>query len=169
MGENLEARRPAIAGHALCVDGDDDALRAELLGRGAHQAPVLHRRRVDGDLVGAGFEQRAHVLDRAHAAADRERHEAAFGGAAHDVENGAALLVARRDVEEAKLVRAGLVVSRGGLDRIAGVAQIDEFDAFDDAPLFHVEARDETDLQHGQNGCCRPMSASASRGSSRPS
>src|SRR5262245_58088245 len=169
MAENFEARLPALAGHALRVDGDDYALRAELLGNRAHQASVLHRRRVDGDLVGAGFEQCAHVLDRAYPAADRERHEAALGGAAYDVENGAALLVACRDVEEAKFVRARLVVSRGRLHRVAGVAQIDELDAFDDAPLFHVEARDETDLQHGQNGCCRPMSASASCGSSRPS
>ena len=105
----------------------------------------------------------------AHAAADGERHEAALGGAAHHVENGAALLVARRDVEEAQLVGARLVVSCGGLDRIAGIAQIDEFDALDDTPLFHVEARDEADLQHGQNGRCSPMSAIASRGSRLPS
>ena len=34
------------------------------------------RRRVDRHLVGAGVEQRAHVVDGAHAAADGERHEA---------------------------------------------------------------------------------------------
>jgi hypothetical protein len=115
------------------------------------------------------FEQRAHVFDRAHPAADGERHEAALGGAGDHVENGAPLLVARRDVEEAELVGACRVVSCGGLDRIAGVAQIDEFDAFDDAAFFHVEAGDEADLQHGQNGCCAPSSASAARGSRRPS
>ena len=45
--------------------------------------------------------QRADVLDRAHAAADGERHEAGLRRAPHDVEDGAAILVARGDVEEA--------------------------------------------------------------------
>ena len=68
---------------------------------------------------------------------------------AHHVEDGAALLVAGGDVEEAELVGAGLVIGRGGLDRIAGVAQIDEIDALDDAAFFHVEAGDDADFQHG--------------------
>jgi hypothetical protein len=56
--------------------------------------------------------------------------------------------MARRDVEEAELVGAGRVIGLGGLDRIAGVAQVDELHAFDDAPVLHVEAGDEPDLQH---------------------
>jgi hypothetical protein len=34
-----------------------------------------HRRGVDRDLVGAGQQQAADILDRAHAAADGQRHE----------------------------------------------------------------------------------------------
>ena len=148
MGEDLEARSLAVRRHALGVDGDDDALRAEFLRCRAHQAAILHRRRIDRDLVGAGFEQRAHVVDAAHAAADGERHEAALGRAGDHVEDGAALLVARGDVEEAELVGARLVVSGGGLDRIARVSEVDEVDALDDAALFHVEAGYDADLQH---------------------
>ena len=109
---------------------------------------ILHRRRIDRDLVGAGFEQSAHVVDAAHAAADGQRHEAALGRAGDHVEDRAALLVAGGDVEEAELVGARLVVSGGGLDRIAGVAQIDEVDALDDAAVFDVEAGYDADLQH---------------------
>ena len=87
----------------------------------------------------------------AHAAADGERHEAALGRAVDHVEDGAALLVARGDVEEAEFVGAGLVIGGGGLDRIAGVAQIDEVDALDDAALLHVEAGYDADLQHRQD------------------
>ena len=59
-------------------------------------------------------------------------------GAADDVEDGVALLVAGGDVEESELVGAGGVVDGGLLDRVAGVAKIDEVDAFDDAAVFDV-------------------------------
>ena len=51
-----------------------------------------------------------------------------------------ALVAARGDVEKRELVRALLVVAARDLDRIAGVAQADEIDAFDDAPGVDVEA-----------------------------
>ncbi len=153
MGEDLEARRragvAALATHALRVDGDDDALGAEFLRRRAHEIAVLHRRGVDRDLVGAGLEQLAHIVELAHAAAHGERHEAALGRAPDDVEDGVAVLVARGDVEEAELVGARLVIGGGGLHRIAGVTQVDEFDALDDAAVFHVKAGDDADLEHG--------------------
>ena len=43
-----------------------------------------------------------------------------------DVEQRAALLVAGGDVEETELVGAGGVIGDGALDRIAGIAQVDE-------------------------------------------
>ena len=47
------------------------------------------------------------------------------------------------DVEEAQLVRAGGVIGFGGFHRIARIAQAYEIDAFDDAAVFDVEARDD--------------------------
>ena len=47
------------------------------------------------------------------------------------------------DVEEHELVGALAVVVRGQLDRVAGVADVDEFDALDDAPGVDVEAGDD--------------------------
>ena len=156
MGEDLPARRLAGLRHLLGVDGNDDALRAELVGALGHELPAVHGRRVDGDLVGAGLQQLADVLGGAHAAAHRERHEAALGGALDDVEDGVAVLVAGRDVEEAQLVGAGRVVGGGRLDRIAGVLQVDEVDALDDAAVLDVEAGDDADLEHGSFACPRP-------------
>ena len=91
----------------------------------------------------------ADVLNGAHAAADGERHETGLGRAPDHVEQDAARLVARGDVEEAQLVRARGVIGLRGLDRIAGVAQIDEAHALDDAPVLDVEAGDEADFEHG--------------------
>ena len=85
---------------------------------------------------------------RAHAAADGERHEAGFRGAPHHVEHDAAVLVACGDIEKSELVGAGFVIGDGRGDRVAGIAQVDEIDAFDDAAVFHVEAGNDADLEH---------------------
>ena len=47
-----------------------------------------------------------------------------------------------------ELVGAGGVIGDRRLDRIAGVAQVDEVDAFDDAAVLDVEAGDDADLEH---------------------
>ena len=112
------------------------------------RAGPRHGGGVDRHLVGAGQQQLADVLDGAHAAADGERHEAGLRGAAHHVEDGVAVLVAGGDVEEGELVGAGRVIGDRRLDRIAGVAQIDELDALDDAAVLDVEAGDDADLEH---------------------
>src|SRR3546814_10102426 len=91
------------------VCSSDLALAAELFRRRAHEVGIVHRGGVDGDLVGARQQELADVLDRAHAAADRQRHEAALGGAADDIEQDAAVLMARRYVEEAELDRKSVV------------------------------------------------------------
>ena len=64
----------------------------------------------------------------------------------HHVQYGVALLVAGGDVEKGQLVGAGVVVERGLLNRIAGVAQVDEIDAFDDAAVLDVEAGDDAEF-----------------------
>jgi hypothetical protein len=119
MGEDLPA--VGLAGrHLLGVDGDDDALAPNFSAASAtnsrsRTAAVLI------DTLSAPASSSADVLDRAHAAADRQRHEAALGGARDDVEDGVAVLVAGGDVEEAELVGAGGVIGLRRLDRIAGI------------------------------------------------
>ena len=130
------------------IDGADNALRAEGVGRAADQIRILDRGGVDRDLVGAGAQQGPRVLDAADAAADAHRHEADVGRARDHVENGAAALVAGGDVEEHQLIGAGGVVGAGLLDRIAGVAQGEELDALDHAAVLDVQAGDDSDLKH---------------------
>ena len=144
VGVDLEA----TAGTGLGVDGNDDALTAELLGRLADELRALDGGGVDGNLVGPGQQQLADVAGDAHAAADGERHEALLGGAGDDVEDSVARLDAGRDVEKAELVRPFAVVDAGLLDRIAGIHQIDEVHTLDDASAVDVEARYDPGLQH---------------------
>ena len=105
----------------------------------------------------------------AHAAPDGQRHEARFGGTLHHIKHDVTILVARGDVEERQLVGAGIVVGDRGGDRIAGVAQIDEIDAFDDPAVFHVKTGNDADLEHFQAARAAPISLSASAASSLPS
>ncbi len=92
--------------------------------------------------------------DRAHAAADRERHEHLVGGAARQPRDRVALLVRRGDVEEDELVGALAVVVGGELDGIAGVADVDEFDTLHHAARVHVEAGYDALVVHRPTVAC---------------
>ena len=129
------------AGDRAGVDGDDDALRAEDLGELADQLRPGERRGVDADLVGAGVEDRLGVGDRPDAAADRERDEDLVGGPPGELDDRVAVLVRGGDVEEDELVGALGVVAGGELDRVAGVADVDEVGALDDAAVGRRRGR----------------------------
>ena len=96
---------------------------------------------------------------RADAAADGERDEHLLGRAVDDVDHRVAAVARRRDVEEHQLVGALGVVAGGQLDRVAGVAQVDEVGALDDPAVGDVEARD----RRGRRSRAAPPTASATR------
>ena len=104
---------------------------------------------VHAALVGARQQQAAHVLRAAHAAADRQRQEDARGGAGDDIQDRVPVLMAGGDVQEGQLVRARGVVDRGLLDRVAGIAQGDEVDALHHPSVLHVQAGNDSQLEHG--------------------
>ena len=119
MGEDF----PFAGGRLFGVDRHDNTLAAEFSRRLADDLAVGHGGGHDRHLVGAGKQQRPYVVERAHAAADGERHEAGFRRALDNIEDDRAVLMAGGDVEKTKLVGARRVVGDRALDRIAGVAQ----------------------------------------------
>src|ERR1035438_5857032 len=108
------------------------------------QEGILDRGGVHGHAVGSGAEKRVRVLHRPHASSHGKRNRKHFGHARGEVHESPALLVRGRDVEERQLVSPLGLVAYGSLDRIARVAEAFEGDAFDDAAVRHVEARDDT-------------------------
>ena len=65
---------------------------------------------------------------------------------------------------------AGRALYDGRLDRIAGIAQVDELDPFDDAAILYIETGNDADLEHGlQAARAERISRNASRPSRRPS
>ena len=61
------------------VNGDDDALGAELRRRGVNEVRVFDRCRINRNLVGAGQQQRAEIINRRNAAPDSEGHKTSLG------------------------------------------------------------------------------------------
>ena len=95
---------------------------------------------VDCDFVGAGADNGARIFERANAAAGGERNGELGGDAANGVEKCRAAIARGGDVEDHEFVGALRVVTCGERDRIAGVAESDEVDAFDDANAVGIEA-----------------------------
>ena len=60
--------------------------------------------------------------------------------------------MARGNVQEAQFVGALPIVQLRLLDRIAGIDQIDEVHALDDAAVLDVETGDDAGLQHAVTG-----------------
>ena len=155
-GEDVPCAGRAAAG----VDGQHDGLRAEFEAQLGEQLGAADGGGVDRDFVGAGHQDAPRVGDGADAAADRERDENFARGAGDDVGHDGAGVARGGDVEEDQLVGALPIVAVGQLDRIAGVAQVHEVDAFDHAAAGDVETGDDSFGQHQSSRklrtICRP-------------
>jgi hypothetical protein len=167
--ERIEAFRRAstVAEHAppgartLRIDRDHDRLIAESSGDIGDQLRRPNRGRVDRDLVGTGEQQVLGIADRAYPPADGQRCEHLIRRARDDIDEGRSTFRGGRNIEEADLVGALLIVCGGLLDRVAGIAQLQEVDALHDAAVFDVETRD--DAPRERHGCspCETAAASA--------
>ncbi len=162
MEVHLEAVGDVVAA-PLGVDRAHHALGPELRGDLADQLGALDRRRVDADLVGAGTEHPAGVLQRADPTADRERDVDLLGDTEHHVDGGLAIVGRRGDVEEHQLVGTLGVVPGGELDRVAGVTEIDEVGALHHTAAGHVEARDHPGDLHQATSSAPTASATVNR------
>src|SRR5690606_418137 len=98
---------------------------------------------VEARLVGAGAERMADVVDDANPAADRQGNEHLAGRRLDGSQHQRPAFVTGRDVEEGDLVGAFGVIAGGDFDRIAGVPEVEELDALDDATVVDVEAGDD--------------------------
>jgi len=94
---------------------------------------------VDADLVGAGIQQCTDIVHVRDTTADGERNEDLVRDGLDHVVQQAARLDAGADVEEGELVRTLVVVAPRDFDGIAGILQVDEVDALDDATRRNIE------------------------------
>ena len=131
-----------VGRNALGVYGDDDALRAEEVGRLGDQRGVGDRSGVERCLVRARLKHTAHIGDIPQTAAYRKRYEDLLGHLLDHIHDNVAVVGACGDVEEHKLIRALLVVEAREVGGVAGVPYVHEAHALDHSALVYVEARD---------------------------
>ena len=81
----------------------------------------------------------------------RQRHEDDLGGAADDVEHDRPPLVAGGDVEKHQLVGPLGFVARGHLDRIAGIAEIEEIGPLDDPAAIDIQTGNDALGKHSKS------------------
>ena len=101
-------------------------------------------------LSAPGLQERPDVVEGADPAADGQRHEADLGRPPDHVQQDRPPLVAGRDVQEDQLVGPLGIVPRRHLDRIAGVAEVQEVRPLDHPAVVDVEAGDDPLGQHAQ-------------------
>ena len=108
----------------------------------------LDGRGVDADLVAAGVEDGAGGGYGVDAAAEGKGDADAAGDGAGEVDDGGAAFVGGGDVEEDEFVGAlrGVLCPEG--DGVAGVAEVDEVDAFDGTAVLDVETGDDAFGEH---------------------
>jgi hypothetical protein len=139
---------PAVIRLALRVDGDDDALRPEPPRPFGDQLGALHRGGLDRDLVRAGAQQGADLVDLANAATDGEWDKNLARGPFDHVDQRGALLGRRLDVEEDQLVRTLFGIGTGHRDRVALVTKLAEMHALDHAATGDVKTGNDPLEQH---------------------
>ena len=130
-------------------------------------ARIGDRRGIERDLVRAGSQHVAHLVDASDAAADGERDERASGRPLDDVEERAASFGRGGDVEEDELVGALGSVAFGQFGRVALIGEVDEPGALDDAAVGDVETRDHAPAKH-QAARTRSTKLASNRRPSRP-
>eukprot|EP01013_Petalomonas_cantuscygni_P006559 TRINITY_DN1766_c0_g1_i1.p1 TRINITY_DN1766_c0_g1~~TRINITY_DN1766_c0_g1_i1.p1 ORF type:complete len:530 (-),score=65.53 TRINITY_DN1766_c0_g1_i1:791-2380(-) len=141
MGEYF----PTAICHPAGVDRGYHALAAETGRDIADHFGPRHSRAIDRDLVRSGHKQRPCIIGSAHAAADGHRHEADFRSAPDNIDDRIAIFVTGSDVEEAKLVGPGGIISLSLLDRITSVLQVDKIDTLDHTAIGDVKTGDDAD------------------------
>ncbi len=73
---------------------------------------------------------------------DGQRHEDLLGRPAHHVDHDVPVLVAGRDVQEHQFVGPFCLVAGGNLDRVAGIAQVDEIRPLHDPAPIDIQDKE---------------------------
>ncbi len=150
LGIDVPLARFGAAG----VDCEDDSLGAEFEAEFADKLRTMDRGRVDANFVGAGEDDFARVGHAADAPSDGERDEDLAGSSGDQIGHDFSRIARSRDVEKDQFVRALHVIAFGEFDWIAGIAQFEKIDAFNDASAGHVETGNDP---FGEHQICRKL------------
>ena len=105
---------------------------------------IKNRRTVNTDFIGAGIEHATNIFRRANAAANGQGDKYLTGNLFDNMDDGIAVVMRRGNVQKGYFVGAFSVITPGNFHRVAGIANIDEFYAFDDSTVIDIQAGNNT-------------------------
>src|SRR5574337_897107 len=142
------AHAPVAISVAQRVDADDHALHAERGRQLIDQSGTFQRGRVHRDLVRAGVQHGARLLDRANATGDAERDVDHAGDFLDPVAIHAAPFGTGGDVVEHQLIGAFVTIAQRQIDDLAHHHMVAEAYALDHLAVTHVETGNDATAQH---------------------
>jgi hypothetical protein len=104
----------------------------------ANKIRILASDRVEGDFVATGLQQVPNVVNGSNSTTDSQWHEDLVGGPSDHIDHDRSLLVTCSDIQEDQLIGSFLFIPSSDLDRITGIAQLDEVGPFDDPACVNV-------------------------------
>ena len=121
---------------------------SKTLGGFCEQVRILNGGGINGDFFGTASQELVDLVNCLDAAAYGERDEDVFGDFFDELDDCFARANGGGDVEEDQLIGAFITVSCAELDGVAGIAEIQEMDAFDNTVVFNIETRDDSFCKH---------------------
>jgi len=130
------------------IDGTDALLPTKALGDLGDELRTAQGGGINRHLVGTGSEETLDVGKLVYAATYREGDGDLGSNAADEVGESATAFVGSGDVEIDKLVSTHEAVLLAKFDRVAGIAEVDELNAFDGGTVLDVETGDDAFGKH---------------------
>jgi hypothetical protein len=124
------------------VDGEDDTLAPEPLGRLANTLRVLNRRGVERNLIRPSEKDGPDIFQTSDSPSHGERGEGPFRRPFDDLDQNLAAFSRGRDVEEDQFIRSLPIVPLRHFRWIPRVAQVHEPSPLNNPAIFHIKAGD---------------------------
>src|SRR5205823_6752511 len=103
---------------------------------------------VERNLVRAATQYLLNVIDAAQTTADRERDVNAVGHAPHHFGHDIPAIRRGRDVQKHQFIGAFFRITQTAFDRVPGITQVHEVDAFHDPSVLYVQAWNDSLSEH---------------------
>ena len=138
---------------ALRIDGDNNALAAELLRSFGKYLRTMDGRRIDADFIRTGFQDFSEIICGPNTATHRKWDKDLFRHPCGDIVNQVPFFMAGRDIQKNQLIRAHCIILPGKLHGITGITQVQEVNALDYAAFFNVQTGNNSLSQHSLFNC----------------
>ena len=142
---------PFSWGVTLGIYSDNHTLRTKCLGRFADEFRSLKSGGIYADFVGPRAKHRAKILHGPNAPANSQWHETLLGRSFDHRKHRRPAITRGSDIQKDKLIGSLHVIQLGTLNRVACIAEVQEFCPFYHTTISHIQTRNHSLCQHEPN------------------